>query len=228
VDAKGIQGNVVSPFVVEEILGVTLFENQSVYGLLAIVGTILITFGIFSYERKQNMLELVHASKEGRTRWYLRKMMSMGISITALWLVIFLVNWINISKVYQIGDRSILVQNFPVMGTYPVVVSLGGYIFLMYLSKLVLMLAVAGMVMCISSIFTYYSSMLVSLLLLLPHLLLILGFDVFNYVSIVSALNGTENWAKCGNSIMYYLSGVVIILVGIAGYLYSARKVIKT
>lgn len=137
---KNITGEVTMPFAVEEMLG----------------------------EKKQNMLISIHTAKRGRLSWCMMKLCAVLIVSICIGVVIFIPDIVNITRVYKIDDMQTAIQNYPKFSFVPFKMSLMAYLICNIIWKLVLLMAIAGIVVLISTMSGYVLSLVVSLALVLP------------------------------------------------------------
>ena len=192
---KNITGEVTMPFAVEEMLG----------------------------EKKQNMLISIHTAKRGRLSWCMMKLCAVLIVSICIGVVIFIPDIVNITKAYNIDDMQTAIQNYPRFSFVPIKMSLMAYLICNIIWKLVLLMAIAGIVVLISTMSGYVLSLVVSLALVLPQLLYMLGFNLMYYISIVSTLLVEENWGRGINQ----LNGIMLVAAGLVCWVISVRRIVK-
>lgn len=224
---KGISGTVVSPFVLEDMLGESLFDNQRLYSFLSVISVILLTFGVYSYEKHENMMKIIHSSVNGRKKWFVRKQISSFICVLLMWIILSWINWSNISYLYNMKDYDVLIQNYPIMSSFPIFMTVKEYFVFMYLFKLLLMLNISCITSLISCKAGYRQSLILSSLLLVPHMMLLLGVKQFYYGSIVAPLCITEMWVKNQNDGMMYLIWEIWIMTGMISIIFSGKRIMK-
>lgn len=81
----------------------------------------------------------------------------------------------------------------------------------------------SGIVVLISTMSGYVLSLVVSLALVLPQLLYMLGFNLMYYISIVSPLLVEENWGRGINQ----LNGIMLVAAGLVCWVISVRRIVK-
>lgn len=126
-------------------------------------------------EKKQNMLISIHTAKRGRLSWCMMKLCAVLIVSICIGVVIFIPDIVNITRVYKIDDMQTAIQNYPRFSFVPIKMSLMAYLICNIIWKLVLLMAIAGIVVLISTMSGYVLSLVVSLALVLPQLLYMLG-----------------------------------------------------
>lgn len=220
---RGITGEVTIPFAVEEMLGEKLYEHQSVYVLLAVIGLIFMIYPIVSEERKQNMLVLIHTAKKGRINWIMTKIGAVVIVTVCMGGIVFISNILNIIETYNINNTNIIIQNYPEFAFIPFKMSLKAYLICNIIWKLILLVAIAGIIVLISTLFGYVLSLVISLALVLPQLLYMLGFDWMYYISPVSTLMIEENWSRGINQI----NGIILVISGLVCWGIVINKIVK-
>lgn len=200
-----------------------LYSHEAVYGLLAVIVLIFIIFSIVSDEKKQNMLISIHTARKGRLSWFMMKLCAVLIITICIGAVIFIPDIANITRAYNIGDMQTAIQNYPKFSFVPFKMSLMAYLICNIIWKLVLLMAIAGIVVLISTISGYVLSLVVSLALVLPQLLYMLGFNLMYYISIVSPLLVEENRGRGINQ----LNGIMLVAAGLVCWVISARRIVK-
>lgn len=220
---RNISGKVINPFAVEGMMGEKLYGHQSVYALLAVVALIFMLYPVISEEKKQNMLMLIHTASKGRTRWVITKLCAVLMVTIVTGVLVFIPNIINIIRTYNIIDMNILIQNYPNFGFIAIKMSLKIYFICSIIWKLILLVSIAGVIVLISTMFSYWLSLVVSMVLILPQLLYMLGFDWMYYISPVSSFAIEENWSRGINQI----NGVIVVVVGIICWIIYAYRIIE-
>lgn len=174
-------------------------------------------------EKKQNMLISIHTAKRGRLSWCMMKLCAVLIVSICIGVVIFIPDIVNITRVYKIDDMQTAIQNYPKFSFVPFKMSLMAYLICNIIWKLVLLMAIAGIVVLISTMSGYVLSLVVSLALVLPQLLYMLGFNLMYYISIVSPLLVEENWGRGINQ----LNGIMLVAAGLVCWVISVRRIVK-
>lgn len=174
-------------------------------------------------EKKQNMLISIHTAKRGRLSWCMMKLCAVLIVSICIGVVIFIPDIVNITRVYKIDDMQTAIQNYPKFSFVPIKMSLMAYLICNIIWKLVLLMAIAGIVVLISTMSGYVLSLVVSLALVLPQLLYMLGFNLMYYISIVSPLLVEENWGRGINQ----LNGIMLVAAGLVCWVISVRRIVK-
>lgn len=174
-------------------------------------------------EKKQNMLISIHTAKRGRLSWCMMKLCAVLIVSICIVVVIFIPDIVNITRVYKIDDMQTAIQNYPGFSFVPIKMSLMVYLICNIIWKLVLLMAIAGIVVLISTMSGYVLSLVVSLALVLPQLLYMLGFNLMYYISIVSPLLVEENWGRGINQ----LNGIMLVAAGLVCWVISVRRIVK-
>lgn len=174
-------------------------------------------------EKKQNMLISIHTAKRGRLSWCMMKLCAVLIVSICIGVVIFIPDIVNITRVYKIDDMQTAIQNYPRFSFVPIKMSLMAYLICNIIWKLVLLMAIAGIVVLISTMSGYVLSLVVSLALVLPQLLYMLGFNLMYYISIVSPLLVEENWGRGINQ----LNGIMLVAAGLVCWVISVRRIVK-
>ncbi len=222
-DEKGINAVIVKPDTYNDILGERNYANQENINLVCIIAVILILSGDFSFERNSGMYVLGRTAKRRELTWR-NKTQKLLLTAAAMWGISFLINWLNVTSLYDFNDLSAPVQSLSEFADFPLRVSIAGYIVLCQLVRLFLLCMISFIVSGISFYMDYKRSVALSVVLLLPHVLYIFDIPFMYYLSAVISLDFNRYWLRFGNSAAGFILPAVIIAAGAALYMRAYWK----
>lgn len=187
-ESEGVSAVFINNEVYDELFGNRLYNNQANINLLCIISIVFSVGGIFAYERKYNMM-MVCNSYSNRNIIYRNKMfVTIFISIV-IWIISVVKNWININEIYQLNYLDAPLKSLPQFEKFVFEPSIAGYLIFIQFYRLFCIVAVAIIVYFISIKLEYSQSIIAATIVLLPHLLSMLGIDIFSTVSIVNIMD---------------------------------------
>lgn len=211
---KNIKAVIVNPKAYNDVLGARLFANQENVNLVCILSVILAVGGIFSFERKNKMEVLCRTCADRKTVWYHKAIITVLLTF-AIWGISCLFNWINICRFYDLKQLNAPLQSLLDYQTFPLKISILGYLVLNQLVRFILLLSVSSFVFGISVFFSYTGAIMVSLLPLIPHLLYIFKIPFMQYLSVVVSMDFNRGWLTYGGSIGKYALCFVVLAAGV-------------
>ncbi|MCR5636255.1 MAG: hypothetical protein K6F76_03625 [Clostridiales bacterium] len=159
------------------------YLRQEYSAVLAVITIIIILSGIFSFESKSNTNYLIRSTKNGRERLFKVKLFTSAAVTAFVWCVAYAAEFFGIYNKYGLDCFSAPLQSLEFFMSFPFSISIGAYLIIMYLFRLLLLLGAAAIVMLISKKFSYVSSIIISIaVLLVPALLNMVGIAFFGKV----------------------------------------------
>jgi len=224
---KGIKGKIINPYIYEDVFGKRLFVNQRNVGIIAIFTEILLLFGTFAFEKKQSMVTILRSSG-GRKKLWRQKIFSILLLTAVVWAITYGINWWNITRMYSFHSLGVPIQSLQFMGDFPIKISIGGFLLLVNIYKYIILLSIGFLLMAISIKINYIKALIISCIILVPHILYILGIRACYLMSSVIPLSFTEYWSQYGNHWRSYITASVIVLLGIISYFLTNKIWNKT
>jgi len=222
-DEKGIKAVIVKPDTYNDILGERSYANQENINLVCIIAVILIISGDFAFERKSGMYVLSRTAKRRELIWR-NKTIKLFLTAFVVWAVSFLIHCLNITSVYTFNDLTAPVQSLVQFADFPLHVSIAGYIILCQLVRLFLLCMISLIVLGISFYADYKRSVVLSVIMLLPHVLYIFDIPFMYYLSVVIAFDFNRYRLRFGNSAAGFILPAVITIVGAVLYIRAYCK----
>jgi len=217
---RDIEGKYTNPYVYNEVLGIRLAANQRNVGVITVFTVILLLFGIFSFERKQFMIPVLRSSG-GRGKLWRIKILSVLAVTAGVWAILYGINWWNITKIYTFHSLNIPLQSLQIIGAFPIEMSIGTFLILLNVYKLLLLLSVGFVVMAVSFKIEYFKALIICCIILVPHILFVLGIKLFYFMSAVIPIGFIEYWSQYGNNYRSYITAFVIVLFGMTAYIFT-------
>lgn len=221
---RGIEAEVISTFSYDNVLGGSLDYSQNMINLYLFLVMIFLLNANFAYERKGKMIPIIRSCAEGRER-FIRRKLGINVLLTVLlWAGVYGRYIYQVSHMYDLNNLNCSVLSLSMMEHFPINISIKTYIILSLLLKLFVMLMAMLVITMISLVISDKFTMIVSLILLIPHMLYVLGFQQFQYLSLVLPMN---NWQMeriyKGNWGMYIIY-LCVFLFGMAALFIIGRS----
>jgi hypothetical protein len=224
---KGVHTGFVNRIGYDMYLGKSGDGNTQLQMLLMLAFLILTLSGLRSYESSQNADKFLKSMKRGRTHVFYRKCI-VALMVTAIIMAaVTYVSFRNTYDTYGMAGFDMSVWSLESMEQFPVDLSLGQVIALIWVLRFALLYAVAMIIMLLSG---HTKNMLVSILvsalvLLIPAGLVIMGFDLVSILSVLRPATVTYFWNKYGfENIRCILPGIVLAVIGITAFIRSRRE----
>ena len=203
--------------IMKEYYGDTAKNRQRLNATVAILFVIFLTGGMMSYEKQSDVVPLIRSLKQGRRGILTRKLL-----LTAI-LTLFAFGSVYIREIMEVLEncnRAVLrapVQNIEELKDFPVVISVRGYMILLYIMRYLMLYASAIVVLFISEKTPNprVSYLAAAGILCFPALLIILGADVFKWISpAVPVAQAELLWGLGSGKGVYVIPGIVWMVIG--------------
>lgn len=201
---------------------------QRLNGAVAVLLTALLASPLCAFERQAGVMSMLRATPRGRG-WLLRRKAAMAAVLGAfVWAFVYLrelrvfLDWFTQPETFAAA-----VQNIDELCEFPVAISFGQYLTLLYAVRLFMLIGVAEMALTIGlfcpNVRTAY---LVSAAVLgLPSLLAALGAELFKWVSpLVPVASAELMWGLGSGSFQYLLPWLAWLLAVMAALFVCYKK----
>ena len=160
-------------------------EVQRRNATLAMIVVALCSVGLVAYERQAGVVYMLRSVKRGRRGIFRRKTLLAVLLAAAVSAILYGHEILSFLEEYQPSVLAAPVQNLDFLQDFPLKISIGGYMALTYGLRTCMLILTAFVAMFIGSRANRMESayMMVLGILGVPALLLILGLDVFGWVS---------------------------------------------
>lgn len=209
----------------------TASENkQRLNATLAIIILVICCSGGFSYEKQMGTVYLIRSTKMGRKSTYLRKTALNSAMALFAWAIVYIRELFDFVNANGTETFAAPVYNISELSLFPFGVTLGGYLLLLYVVRLVMLICVAQIVLVISELTSIIlTSYVVGFCILcIPALLGILGVGPLTYVSPMIPVSSAEiMWSLGNGSLTLILSWAIMIIVTIVVSIFGYRRWVK-
>lgn len=170
----------VNPNGYEKLLGESGYTRQQNFALLSVFCIIIVLSGVFAFERRSAVKNVLTASGGGREYLFKRKIIAVLIVTFAVWFIASAAEVYDVSAQYSLTDFDAPLKSFEFLSSLPFNISIGLFIALLYFTRLVLLTAVSLIVCLVSACARYEVCVaLSSVALMLPSLLHRVGIEIF-------------------------------------------------
>lgn len=186
------------------------FFNQEIIALLLTVLGLYLNAGLISFEKKNNMIMNIRACKE-RKRWLIKKAVINCVILSGIVCLVYICYYNKLFNIYEINDLSVGIHSIQAFSDYPFNVSILGVVVLDILYKIVLINSVAVFSYVTTGLFSYQVSFLVSLIVLIPSILDLIGIKLFSYLSVIKLISFFYYWKASYTVVMF--GGVLTLMI---------------
>ena len=186
------------------------FFNQEIIALLLTVLGLYLNAGLISFEKKNNMIMNIRACKE-RKRWLIKKAVINCVILSGIVCLVYICYYNKLFNIYEINDLSVGIHSIQAFSDYPFNVSILGVVVLDILYKIVLINSVAVFSYVTTGLFSYQVSFLVSLIVLIPSILDLIGIKLFSYLSVIKLISFFYYWKASYIVVMF--GGVLTLMI---------------
>lgn len=217
---------IVNPYNYDDIFGSRLYSNNETMNLISVVIIILIAAGDYASERQQGMnMHIRTAGKRKKLWWF--KLSKIVILAVIIWGLAAGINIYNITRCYSYNqiDKSILcLQKF---ADFPFDISIRSYIIINYICRLLWLIVIAVIAYMVSYRFSYKVSVIISLCMLIPHVLYVLGVGLAKKMSIIAAMDINRMFDSYGYGLKSVLLFIIVFLIMEIILVYNYKKAVK-
>lgn len=166
-----------------------LLEGDSLNNILFICGIVLLCSGMFSVENQSGVRSIMRTTNKGKG-WMFRKKIQVAVTLTLfVFLVITLLEIGQVMSVYGLSGFAAPVQSLMKLSFVPIRCSIGTFFIGVYLTKAVMIVAVALFVSMLSTVISQKLTMAFAFMICIPSVLSMAGFEMFQYLSVVNVLS---------------------------------------
>ncbi len=195
-------------------------DRQRLNGAVAILFTVFLCAGVGAFERQSGVTGMVRATKRGRGGLLRRKAALAAALAAAVWAVVYMRELWSFAHLYIRPATMVApVQNIDALADFPLPVTFGQYLALLYVVRLVMLMGVGFTVLFISqrspNVRTAYITG--AGVLGVPALMTALGAEMFKWVSPVVPVASAElMWGLGSGSWRYLLPWAAWLAVSLA------------
>lgn len=201
--------------------------NYSVNNLISIkiiFLMILILSGIFSFERKSNTVAFLRSLPKGRQNVFRMKLF-VSIAVTVgLWALYYGIQLYEFYHNYGFTYLDAPLRSIQIMKAAPINCEIGTFLIILYVTRLIMLLCIAFIIMMISAFMTMEQSLITSLIIcLMPSVMIYVGIDLFKKLSVTVPVNFIENFSD-SKGFDFIIPIIVLLVLGTIGIIVSYRK----
>lgn len=214
---------IVNPYNYDDILGSRLFSNTETMNLIAVVIIMLISAGDYAKERQQGMSMHIRTAGKRKKLWWI-KLSKIVLLAVVIWGISTGINIYNITRCYSYNqiDKSILcLQSF---ADFPWDISIRSYIIISYIYRLLWLIVIALIAYMVSYRFNYKLSVIISLCMLIPHVLYVLGAGLAKKMSIIAGMDINRMFASYGYGVKSVLLFIIVFTIMVIMLVCNYRK----
>ncbi len=189
-------------------------SGNTVVDMLVIFSIIIMCSGIFSYENKRGMTDVLRCGAKGRNGLFWRK---IGMAFVIVSLIYFVQSGLAIGenvKVYGMSGLTAPVQSIESLSFVPFHCSIGMFLVIVYLIRYVMVLLTAIYTCMFSARVSQKAAIGLGITLMVPACLAILGFKIFRYLSVVEILSVMPYMLQTRSVAFVGISAVVLTVFG--------------
>lgn len=208
-------------------------DRQSINAAASIIFLILLSAGIAAYERQSGVTYMVRSLKNGRGQLVKRKALVCILMAIIVWANVYMRELLMFLTYEKPITLAAPVQNIESLSAFPLRISLGQYLAILYATRLCMLILTSFVILLISGrCKNVMSAYIVSLGTLgFPALLVIFGAEVVKYVSPIIPISSAEIlWSigNKGNGFYENLTWVAMTIVGIGALAWHSMQWAKS
>lgn len=224
----GYEPWVVNDFPYDIAYGPQSLNKQRFNGAAAILFTSLLAAPLWAFERQAGVAPMLRSTPRGRGRLLRRKAVVAALLGTFVWGCVFMRElWVFLDWLPNPDTLAATARNVDGLAGFPVVVTLGQYLVILYAIRLLMLIGVAETAMAVGlfcpNVRTAY--LVNAAALGAPALLTALGVELFKWVSpVIPAASAELLWALGSGSPMYILPWIIWLLAVLAALVVCHKK----
>ena len=203
-----IDGMILDESAYNEIFGDRMNTVQENINLICILVIIFMFSNIFNIEKKTKMTKLLKISKNRGSVWGYKLFTVIVISML-VGVISAVISWHNITDLYNIRFLNAPVQCIRMFNSFPINISISGYILLCQFIRVLLFISIGILIMNISYLAGYLHSVIIGMILLVPYILNVFKVSLMKYLSL-PVQSDINRWLTMFN---YNISGYIIYIL---------------
>lgn len=206
-------------------------NKQRFNAAVAVLLTALLAAPSWAFEHQAGVVPMLRSAPRGRGRLLRRKTTAAALIGVFVWGCVYMrelrtfLNWIP-----RLETLAAAVQNIDALSAFPIIVTLGQYLALLYAIRLLALIGVAEAALTIGLFCPNVRiAYLVSAAVLgLPALLPVLGVEIFKWLSpLVPVASAELMWGMGSGSFLYLLPWIVWLLIAMASLFVCHKKWVR-
>lgn len=201
-----------------------LEAGGTLQNMIFIFAIVVLSSGMFFYEKDKGMLELMRTSTKGRAITFKRKLKTVVLITTLLYCIMVFLEVLEVAVVYGLNGLAAPVQSLPKLYFIEIPCSIGTFFVIFYLIKGMIIISVAVFISILSMKIGQKATVLIALGLCVPVLLYQIGFEIFKYFSISEILSVIPFLLQVKSVVAVLIVSLVIYVIAIASALWGYKK----
>lgn len=222
-DETGSQVWLVNPRGYEYLMGEDAFSKHAITAFEAVFCVILLISGIFSFEKSSGSIPLVRSTQKGRTALFRIKLKTAAVIVFLIWFFIYGFELWNAYHYYRLSYLDAPIQSLSIFRDITFSIRIGTVLAIVYLLRLLLLLATAAIAILLSLILKDNSIPASVAALLSTSFLYIIGLSGFSNTTIVLPIGFYEillRGIKPANVIV-----ICSLLIGGGSSIYQSHRI---
>lgn len=222
---------IVNDFSYDIVYGPQSVSKQRFNGAVAVLLTALLAAPLWAFERQAGVAVMLRSTPRGRGRLLRRKAAMAALLAGFVWDCVYIRElWTFLDWLPNPDTLAASVQNIDALSVFPVTVTLGQYLALLYALRLLMLIGVAEAALAIGlfcpNVRTSYIAS--AAVLGFPALLAALGAEMFKWVSpVVPAASAELMWGFGSGSFLCFLPWVIWMLIVLASLFACHKKWVR-
>ncbi len=210
---------VASQWYYESIYGENSRDLQRMNASAAIVFLILCCSGSWAFEQQSGVVLMVRSLRRGRGSVFAGKLLSAGLMTAFVWAMVYVREFLVFVRLFRTAELAAPVGNFDTMAGFPLNITMGQYLFLLYFLRFMMLYLLAMVILFVSrQVPTVELSLIFNFVLLgLPGVLFALGIDIFGFLSPVIPVSSAELlWGLRDRDVSCLVPWLIWLVIGAA------------
>ena len=217
-EQRGIRGTLVNEAAYSYLIGRSAFDAEELNLVCLYLCIILFAALVFAYDDEKNTRAVIISTPNGRTGYYVKKLVMLSVVNVIMCVAESLIFGMNIVGVYGLEHIGAYVQSLSWMTQYPFKINMLTYIILTVCYRIIFFEAIILIISGVAVMYGRFVGVVVGIAGLMPYLILQLGVQVAEPLSIIKYLQYSG-----------YQSGVVqCVFSGIAAGVFLAGGAVCT
>jgi len=223
-NSKGYDAHIIDDTSYSRLFGKSNYGVDNLISIKIIFLLVLLLSGIFAFEKKSNTVNFLRSLKKGRKSLFRLKMLVTTAVTFGLWTMYYGIQLYQFYNNYGFTYLSAPLKSIKIMESMPINCSIGAFLIILYLTRFVMLMCIAGIVMMFSSIMSMELSLIASFAVcLMPSVMIYVGLDLFKNLSVAMPVNFIENFVNA-KGYAFLIPIIIMLILGIVSFVVSYKK----
>lgn len=223
-NSKGYDAHIIDDTSYNNLFGNANYSVDNLISIKIIFLLVLFLSGIFAFERKSNTVHFLRSLKKGRKSVFRMKMLVTMAVTVGLWAMYYGIQLYQFYNNYGFTYLSSPLKSIKIMENVPLNCSIGAFLIIIYLTRLVMLMCIAWIILMFSSVMSMELSPITSFAVcLMPSVMIYVGIDLFKTLSVAMPVNFIENFIN-SKGYEFLIPITIMLIFGIVGLLVSYKK----